>query len=324
MIDLSTINDIAKLVGVNVATVSRVLNNRGYISDSLRSKVYAAMEELNYQPNEIARSLSRKKSNVIGLIIPTIFHPFFAAITEHIEYHAYLKGYKILLCISQLDAVKEGNYISLLKASQVDSIIMASQTIDISNFDINLPMVTFERKIGNIPYVCSDNYHGGSLATNLLIKKGCKNLAYIGGNLKLDMLSNARYKAFKDICEENKIWNVSAQTEKNGFNHDEYNTIILKLFNDYPNIDGIFCSSDVIASHAARICKDLKKSIPEDVRIVGYDGVNDGCILGITTIRQSIKEMAEMLIELSIKQIEKKSVPDKVIFPVTLVERETT
>lgn len=323
---MSTINDIAKIVGVNVATVSRVLNNRGYISENLKSRVYAAMEELNYQPNEIARSLSRKKSNVIGLIIPTISHPFFSAITEYIEYYAYKEGYKILLCISQLDAVKESNYISLLKASQVDSIIMASQTIDIANFDIHLPMVTFERKIGTIPYVCSDNYNGGMLATRLLIDKGCKNLAYIGGNLKLDMLSNARYKAFKDLCEENKIWNVSAQTEINGFNNDEYTKIISELFNHYTNIDGIFCSSDVIAAYVAKICINLKKRVPEDVRIIGYDGVDLGVIFtpAITTIRQSIKEMAEMLIELSIKQIAKKPVPDKVIFPVTLIERDTT
>lgn len=323
---MSTINDIAKIVGVNVATVSRVLNNRGYISENLKSRVYAAMEELNYQPNEIARSLSRKKSNVIGLIIPTISHPFFSAITEYIEYYAYKEGYKILLCISQLDAVKESNYISLLKASQVDSIIMASQTIDIANFDINLPMVTFERKIGTIPYVCSDNYNGGMLATRLLIDKGCRNLAYIGGNLKLDMLSNARYKAFKDLCEENKIWNVSAQTEINGFNNDEYTKIISELFNDYTNIDGIFCSSDVIAAYVSKICINLKKRVPEDVRIIGYDGVDLGVIFtpSITTIRQSIKEMAEMLIELSIKQIAKKPVPDKVIFPVTLIERDTT
>ncbi len=323
---MSTINDIAKIVGVNVATVSRVLNNRGYISENLKSRVYAAMEELNYQPNEIARSLSRKKSNVIGLIIPTISHPFFSAITEYIEYYAYKEGYKILLCISQLDAVKESNYISLLKASQVDSIIMASQTIDIANFDIHLPMVTFERKIGTIPYVCSDNYNGGMLATRLLIDKGCKNLAYIGGNLKLDMLSNARYKAFKDLCEENKIWNVSAQTEINGFNNDEYTKIISELFNDHTNIDGIFCSSDVIAAYVAKICINLKKRVPEDVRIIGYDGVDLGEIFtpAITTIRQSIKEMAEMLIELSIKQIAKKPVPDKVIFPVTLIERDTT
>lgn len=323
---MSTINDIAKIVGVNVATVSRVLNNRGYISENLKSRVYAAMEELNYQPNEIARSLSRKKSNVIGLIIPTISHPFFSAITEYIEYYAYKEGYKILLCISQLDAVKESNYISLLKASQVDSIIMASQTIDIANFDIHLPMVTFERKIGTIPYVCSDNYNGGMLATRLLIDKGCKNLAYIGGNLKLDMLSNARYKAFKDLCEENKIWNVSAQTEINGFNNDEYTKIISELFNHHTNIDGIFCSSDVIAAYVAKICINLKKRVPEDVRIIGYDGVDLGEIFtpAITTIRQSIKEMAEMLIELSIKQIAKKPVPDKVIFPVTLIERDTT
>ena len=86
---MATIKDVAKLVGVTVTTVSRVINNRGYISEITRKKVYDAMAELNYQPNELARSLFRKKSNFRGLIIPNVAHPFFAELTSFIEYYAY-------------------------------------------------------------------------------------------------------------------------------------------------------------------------------------------------------------------------------------------
>ena len=103
------IKDVAKRAGVSVTTVSRVLNNRGYIGEATRKKVYKAMEELDYQPNEVARSLFRKKSNIIGLIVPTVAHPFFGEMTSYIETYAYSRGYKVLVCNSQLDSSKNRN-----------------------------------------------------------------------------------------------------------------------------------------------------------------------------------------------------------------------
>src|SRR5690606_26731085 len=121
---MATIKDVAERVGVSVTTVSRVLNNRGYLSENLKRRVYEAMRELNYQPNELARSLLRKKSNIIGLIIPDITHPFFGEIARYVEYYAYKNKYKILLCNTQLNRSKEQEYLNMLKASQVDGIIM--------------------------------------------------------------------------------------------------------------------------------------------------------------------------------------------------------
>lgn len=104
---MPSLKDVAKKAGVSLTTVSRVLNNRGYISEETRKKVYKAMEELNYQPNEIARALFKKRSYFLGLIIPDISHPFFAEITKYIEYYASQKGYKIFLCNSYLDEKKK-------------------------------------------------------------------------------------------------------------------------------------------------------------------------------------------------------------------------
>jgi len=112
---MPSLKDVAKRAGVSPTTVSRVLNNRGYISEETRRKVYKAMEELNYQPNEIARALFKKRSYFLGLIIPDISHPFFAEITKYIEYYAYLKGYKVLICNSYLDGHKEKEYIKMTK-----------------------------------------------------------------------------------------------------------------------------------------------------------------------------------------------------------------
>ena len=119
---MPTIKDVAERAGVSVTTVSRVLNNRGYISQATRTKVYQAMEELDYQPNEVARSLFRKRSKIIGLIVPTVAHPFFGELTSYLETYAYSRGYKVLICNSQLDASKEQEYIGMLRRNQVDGI----------------------------------------------------------------------------------------------------------------------------------------------------------------------------------------------------------
>ena len=95
---MATLKDVAAKAGVTVTTVSRILNNRGYISEETRAKVYAAMKELHYQPNEIARSLSKKTNNTIGIIVPHIEHPYFARLIRYLEREAADKNYKIMLC----------------------------------------------------------------------------------------------------------------------------------------------------------------------------------------------------------------------------------
>src|SRR5512136_1608038 len=125
---MPTIKDVAQLAGVTVTTVSRVLNNKGYISDQTRKKVGDAMKELDYVPNEMARSLLKQRSSIIGLIVPAVSHPFFGELAMHVEYYAYEMGYKILLCNSHLDSAKERDYIDMLKRHKVDGIIMGSHT----------------------------------------------------------------------------------------------------------------------------------------------------------------------------------------------------
>ncbi|WP_010277587.1 LacI family DNA-binding transcriptional regulator [Paenibacillus senegalensis] len=325
---MATIKDIANKVGVNVSTVSRVLNNRGYISDSLRENILKAMEELNYQPNEVARTLFRKKSNMIGLIIPTVDHPFFSELCNHIENYAYQHQFKVLLCNSQHDKEKELMYLNFLKAQQVEGIIMGSHTIDVEEFSkIDLPLVTFERAISDkIPFVSSDNYAGGRLATEHLLAKGCKKIAMITGSLGLPMLSNERHSAFKDVAQKHGVWHTVLETDIFGFNPENYEGVIRQLFDLYPDIDGIFASSDVIAAHILKTCYMMNKSVPDDVKVVGYDGISFSKVLvpPLTTVVQPIKQMAELALDLLMKQINKEPVQYTNILPNELIVRQTT
>lgn len=323
---MATIKDVAKLAGVTVTTVSRVLNNRGYISEATRKKVYDAMKELDYEPNEIARSLFRKKSNLIGLIIPDVSHPFFGELSKHIEYYAYEKGYKILLCNSYQNSTKEKDYIEMLKRNQVDGIIMGSHALEISEYtNISLPIVAIDRNLSDkIPFITSDNYHGGALATNLLINKGCKKLAHISGPLELNTPANNRYRAFMDITKEKNIEGIVIQGKLDTF--EGYKKMALKLFQAHPDIDGIFASSDIIAASIISVAHFLGKRITDDLKIVGYDDVNTASLVfpTITTIKQPIEHMGKLAIEILINQMEKKPVTIENILPVKLIERMTT
>ncbi|WP_028986956.1 LacI family DNA-binding transcriptional regulator [Thermicanus aegyptius] len=324
---MATIKDVAKKAGVAVATVSRVLNNRGYISDVTRHKVYQAMEELNYFPNEVARSLLRRRSNVIGLIIPTVAHPFFGELTSYIEFFAYKKGFKVLISNSINDKKKELEYLDLLVSNRVDGIIMGSHTVEVDQYtDHRYPMVTFDRKIGDqIPYVYSDNYQGGKLATQRLIEKGCKKIAHISGNLHLDMLANQRHQAYVDTVRNAGYEPMVMEAELHANDNRRYEELVYRLFEKYPDMDGLFASSDLLAFYAMKVAASLGKKIPDQLKVVGYDNIflSSVVVPSLTTIAQPVKEMAERAVDLLITQIEGKTPELEHRFPVQLIERET-
>ncbi len=325
---MATIHDVAKKAKVSVTTVSRVMNNRGYISEATRTKVFKAMEQLNYQPNEIARSLLRKQSNVIGLIVPNVSHPFFGELAYAVENYAYDKGFKLLLCNSQLDPVKEREYVDMLKRNRVDGIIMGSHTLQVEEYkNLSSPIVTIDRQISSeIPYVSSDNAAGGKLAAELLLAKGCRNIAHICGNLELDLLANARTTSFRSVLLEQGIEPIIVQTDKDVFQQLQYERIIARLLDEHPEIDGVFATSDIIAAFLVRQCVLRNRKVPEAVKIIGYDDINAASWLmpPLTTIKQPIELMAHRAVDLILMQMNEEEFHTESILPVELVERYTT
>ncbi|WP_019637280.1 LacI family DNA-binding transcriptional regulator [Paenibacillus fonticola] len=326
------IEDVAKKAGVSVTTVSRVLNNRGYISQKTRDKVNQAIKELNYQPNEMARALFRRKSNMIGLIIPDVSHPFFSELTYHLEYYADQQGYKLLLCNSNRNVAKERQYIDMLKKNQVDAIIMGSAVLDVQHYlNLNLPIISFDRTIADdIPIVTSDNFMGGKLAARLLLGNGCQNPAYlcrgIDGPHHQALLASARAKGFEEEFLMAGTKPILFQLEANGEEDSEHENEIVRFLQQYPEVDGIFASSDFVAAEVLQACHRLKRSVPDEIKIIGYDDVKVASLVSprLSTIRQPIREMSECSIDLIVKQINGEVVPQMNKFPVSLIERETT
>ena len=177
------IDDVAKLAGVSKTTVSRVMNKRGYLSEKTIKKVHDAMDELNYQPNVVARQLFKQETKLVGLIFPTVNNPFFGQLVATIEKKLFSKGFKVLLGDSMNDPEKERLYLRELMAHQVDGLIVGAHNQGIKEYqNANLPIIAIDRIMNNdIPVVSSDNYQGGKMATELLIKNGAKVIIHTNG-----------------------------------------------------------------------------------------------------------------------------------------------
>ena len=325
---MATIKDVAKLSGVTVTTVSRMLNNRSYVSDKTKKKIRQAMKELNYTPNEIARSLITKKSTLIGLIVPSARHPFFSIIIDYVEHYCSKHNYKLLLCNSNREIEKETEYFDMLNGNKVAGVIIASHTQNLSsNIVVDSFVISIDRVIApHIPSVCSENYQGGILAAEHLISKGCKKLAHISGSSYLDMDANKRYFGFKEVCEREGIPHVVIDASEEQFLSMHYEQMISNLIDDNPGLDGIFTSNDILAAQVIQACYNKGIKIPDEMKVVGYDDI-DLCTLctpKITTIQQSIDNICQYAVESIIAKSEGESVPISVTFPVQLIERETT
>lgn len=325
---MADIKDVAREAGLAVGTVSRVLNNRGYISDDARRKVDEAMKKLNYRPNEVARSLHRKSTNTIGLIVPHIRHPYFTEMISNLENQAYKKGYRILLCNSQSIQEKEKEYIDICTGNQVTGIILCSGSVAVEVFDeINIPVITIERFLDNgTASVECDNRQGGMLAAEKLIACGCRNLLHFGNIGGVSMPADMRAEGFKEVCEKRQVPFVELLAEENQYNSMTYGEVIEEALLKYPQTDGLFTNSDLIAAQALQVCRKLHISVPDQMRIIGFDDVSIASLTTpqLTTVHQPVKEMAEIAVNLLHDAVSGRLVPKRTVLPVYLVERETT
>lgn len=318
----------AKKAGVSVNTVSRVLNNRGYISDKTRKKVQDAIEELNYIPNQVARNLYKNKTNLIGLVIPDISHPFFSKISKCIEKDLYLKDYKMILCNATENSEKEKEYLTMLQENKVDGTIIGSHTLDTDFYTkIRSPIVALDRNLSDdIPVIASNHAQGGRLAAEKLIKNGCKHVLQVMGARKVDTPSNERHDEFEKVMNENGVKCTSIELEWNKFSFSDYENVSKRILKEFPDVDGIF-SVDLVAASIIKYAKKENRKIPEDLKIVGYDGTDISKIVtpSITTIRQPFELISSRTVDILDCLIKKeKNVPLKNIFDVELVEGETT
>lgn len=323
------LTDVAKKAGVSVTTVSRVINDYGYISQKTRDKVFAAMEELNYQPNSLARSLHGKSTNLVGLIFPAITNPFFAELVEKIEQKLFSEGYKVILCNAGSDKEKEREYLKMLLANQVDGIIAGAHNLGIDEYNrVGLPIVSFDRKLSEqIPIVSCDNYAGGKLAVQELYNAGARHIYFLGNPHQQGNPTDQRLAGYCDTLE---TYGLSRHIHTVSFSESPS----LKLFSikrllQESVADGIVCTDDLTALLVLQAAKELAIKVPEQLKVTGFDGTTQIQLYHpeLSTIVQPISNIAELLVEVLKARIKQPTEPLKQMqykLPVTFLQRNST
>lgn len=326
---MATLQDVANRAGVTITTVSRMLNGRVKVSKKTRDKIEKAMQELEYRPNEMARSLAKKSSNIIGLMVPSAKQYFFAELIQEVEDAVAMQGCQLLLCISDHELEKENAYFQALLGDRVRGIVIASYSQGFEEFTRRgAPVVYIERQPEDgTPFAMMDSLQGGRLAGEHLIGKGCRKLLYLSGNASKNSVSNLRYKGFCEACSEAGVTQpMLMEAEWEEFVSLDYTDTIRRVFEEHPDTDGILASNDLIAATIVRYCLKNGIRIPEQLKVVGYDDTSFAslCPVPLTTIHQPIQEVARYAVDCLIRRAAGETVPISAVFPVRLVERETT
>lgn len=325
---MSNIKDVAALAHVSVTTVSRVLNKRGYISEETYKKVYDAMEQLDYQPNQLARNLYNQRTYFIGLLVPDISHPFFAEMAHRIEILLFDHGYKVILCNTQKNDTREQNYLDMLRQNKVDGAIVGTHMLEISDYErLTLPIVGMDVFLGDsIPTVCANHIRGGKLAAKPFIEGGARNVLQIKGNHDIKCPAWTRHSVFTSELHEHHVNCIDFELKEEEFIRSDYYDIIQRLAVAHPEIDGFF-STDTVAVNAIKYFLGQGKRIPEDVMVVGYDGIDAAKTVypSLSYVEQPFDELARVIVDTLLRKINGEEITENItIEDIRYVEGDTT
>ena len=325
-----TAKDVAHKAGVSTTTVSHVINETRFVSQELRTRVYQAMEELNYRPNAVARSLRCQKTQNIAIVVPDIAYPFLAELARGVEDEAFRQGYSSIVCESNTDAEREAACVELMQSKRADGIVfvgtgesfhhvqnLIAQQIPVvvCNQDLDLPIDT----------VIADNVASGYQATQHLIQSGHRRIGCIAGPQQL-YVSAQRVKGYRQALQAQDLpWDKALMVHGNFRCRGGYDAMYKLLALDPPPTAVLACN-DMMAMGAICAASKKKLDIPGDVAIVGCDDIALAAFTNpsLTTIIQPKREMGVVAVQMLLQRIANPDKPpERHVLPVTLTVRDS-
>ena len=329
----TTMEDIAREVGVTKMTVSNVLSGKPRIGKETREKVLEAANKLHYTYNSVAGNLRSNRTKTIGLIISDSSFSFFPSVIKGIEDCAVQNGYALLLCNTNGDHQTEKEKIELLISKRVDGIILAASTFtsmeDIAYlsglgvafvYAIRIPIAS------HVDYVANDNYHGAYMMIDYMISTGSREI-YFFNMISISTSANQRLDGYKMALkkhgiqyDENMIFRIDHSVEA-GYAQ------MKALLSQETDVSAVFCGCDVIAIGVMQAALDLGRRIPDDIRIASYDDIEFAQYLQVplTTVNQPKYDIGKKSVELLLRRIEKPyKKSEAVILEPTLSIRKST
>lgn len=302
----TSIKDIAKLSGVSVATVSRVINDNGRFSEETREKVLAVIKETNYQMNFSAKSLRMNKSFSVGILVPDISNYFFSSVVQQIEAILFDQGYSTIICNTGRNLDKEMAYLNMLESKMVDGLIVISGADEFgfkyTNAENGIPYVCIDRQPKDKKdtiFISSNHYQGAFEATEALIHAGVKS-PVIFMHSRQSSSAKERLKGFQDALKKN---NIRYDPDVSKFTVDlqihDYQKSIITFVNEVTTMDGIFAINDNIALELLNLLPTIGKKIPNDIKVIGFDDTPqcNYTVPKLSSVKQNIPKIAQITVD---------------------------
>jgi LacI family fructose operon transcriptional repressor len=306
---MPSIKDVADAAGVSTATVSRVLTNKPHVRQEIRDRVLTVVEELDYRPNRVARSLRVQKSNVIGLIVADIQNPFFTAVSRSVEDLAYQHQLSIFLCNTDENPTKEKIYLDLMRDENVAGIILAPTQKLAESFaqtdPFPIPIVAIDRKMhdANIDSVLIDNVQAAYKITKHLLDDGHRRIAALFG---LDSFTGTeRHAGYLRALSEYGIEQASASVHFVRPKEDGGYKTTQELLNQPEPPDAILTSNALLLEGAYRALSESSLTMPDEIALAGFDDPRWTILVKpqVTVIQQPVYEIGKVASELLLERI---------------------
>jgi DNA-binding LacI/PurR family transcriptional regulator len=329
---VTTIKDVARAAGVAASTVSRYLNGQLRVSPATEAKVLEAVAELGYVPNAAARNLARRRSGVIGFVVPEISNPYFGTIADYVVEAVERHGRLVLLCSHRSQSVKQASYIDLLASGAIDGMLYlgsfrTNERLAAAIAD-GLPVVIVDEPIAGlppVPTVVMDDYAGGYQAASYLVALGHRRIAFVSGPAELGSVQE-RYRGYCDALSVGGL-DASSQVRLSGQFTEQFGMSALPhLLAAASPPSAAFVASDYIALGVISAAETHGVRVPGDLSIVGFDDIRFAQYVRprLTTIRSPVDRLAATGVELLFERLHDPQAPARYqVLSVELVIRES-
>lgn len=315
--NMPTIHDVARKAGVSVRTVSRVMNKPEMVSPDTTQSVLKAIEKLGYQPSQVARSLVRKKTNSIGVVMPDIKNTFFNSWYRSVEKCAAAFGYTTLLCSTDEDSVNEMRFVKLFQAHRVDGILMVPRSFETVKYLLKSETVTVlvDRWYDGvkIDLVTTDHYDGALNLTKYLIGQGHRKIGVLTGQDDLSS-SRERYRGFCDALGMNGLKVATEFVANCDFKEANALEWVSRMLERKDRPTALFSFNSLMTVGAIKAINARGLKIPDDISLVCYDEIpgNDVFNPKITHVLQPIEELGSEATRILVEKIENPKLKDTV------------
>ncbi|MCZ8521818.1 MULTISPECIES: LacI family DNA-binding transcriptional regulator [Paenibacillus] len=328
-----TIRDVAKLAGVSISTVSRVMNAPESVAEGKREKVLQAIERLQYLPNAFARGLINKKSHTLGVLIPDIRNPYYAGVIRGMEDAAKALGYSIVICNTDRDKTRLISYLENFNEKQVDGILFTSETVypdyymEIRRFRLPVVLVSTHSLEYELASVKINDEEAAYDAVSHLIGLGHRNIGMISLPLSDTIAGLPRYQGFMRAMREHGLPHDSGQVVCAEHWYDEAHSAASRLFGQAPGLTAVFAASDEFAMGVLSYLHERGLKVPGQVSVIGFDNIRMAqmTIPKLTTVAQPVYKLGYTGVEKLHELIEHGRVqPLREYLPHELIIRSST